>query len=361
MKSTTRMKSTNCAGAILLLLAILTPRSALAGPFVDPLDKPAAMSPLAQYSQLLAITRAGSRLVAAGMRGHVLYSTDDGRTWTQARVPVSVTLTALSFPAPEQGWAVGHSGVVLHTSDGGANWKLQLDGRRTAKDMIAFYEGLASGGDDAAARLVEELPINWQDGPEQPWLGAWFENEQHGFISGAFNLMLETRDGGQTWIPWTHRVDNPEALHLNAIEKIAAALYMPSERGVVFRMREGEERFSMLHTDYTGSFFGVCGDARVLLAYGLRGTVYASQDQGETWSALRPVIPVALTACARTAEGRFLLAAASGHIVTVGFDPNGLGSALQNGAPWPLLAGIALTSDGQPIAVGMGGIWRAGP
>jgi photosystem II stability/assembly factor-like uncharacterized protein len=344
----------SCCGFLLLLA------TQQRGSFVDPLDAPAQASPLAQHSQLLAITRAGNRLVVAGMRGHILYSDDEGRTWTQASVPVSVTLTALSFPTPQQGWAVGHSGVVLHTADGGRAGAA-LDGRRTAKDMIAFYEGLASGGDDAAARLVEELPINWQDGPEQPWLGAWFENEQHGFISGAFNLMLETRDGGQTWIPWTHRVDNPEALHLNAIEKIAAALYMPSERGVVFRMREGEERFSMLHTDYTGSFFGVCGDARVLLAYGLRGTVYASQDQGETWSALRPVIPVALTACARTAEGRFLLAAASGHIVTVGFDPNGLGSALQNGAPWPLLAGIALTSDGQPIAVGMGGIWRAGP
>ncbi|MBP8925015.1 MAG: glycosyl hydrolase [Pseudomonadales bacterium] len=355
------MKSIVCSTLVTCAFFLLLANpAAAAGAFVDPLDKPADLSPLAQYSQLLAITHAGSRLVVAGMRGHVLYSTDDGRTWTQARVPVSVTLTALSFPTPEYGWVVGHSGVVLHTSDGGANWERQLDGRRTAKDMIAFYQGLASEGDEAAARLAQELPINWQDGPEQPWLGVWFENEQHGFVSGAFNLMLETRDGGQSWTPWTHRVDNPEALHLNAIEKIASALYMPSERGVVFRMRAGEERFSMLHTEYTGSFFGICGDERVLLAYGLRGTVYASQDQGDTWTALRPTIPVALTACTRTADGRFLLAAVSGQVVTVGFDQNGPSSALQTGAPWPLVAGITLTSDGQPIAVGMGGIWRAG-
>ena len=355
------MKSIVCStfAAWVAALLLATP-AAVAGPFVDPLDKPADMSPLAQYSQLLAVTRAGSRLVAAGMRGHVLYSDDEGRTWVQARVPVSVTLTALSFPTPRQGWAVGHNGVVLHSADGGESWELQLDGRRTAKDMVAFYEGLARGGDEAAARLVQELPINWQDGPEQPWLGVWFENEQHGFVSGAFNLMLETRDGGLNWTPWTHRVENPEALHLNAIEKIGSALYMPSERGLVFRMREGEERFSPLQTAYAGSFFGICGDERVLLAYGLRGTVYASQDQGETWSMLRPAIPVALTACARTGDGRFLLAAASGHLVNVGFGPDGLAGAIQPGAPWPLLAGIALTTDGQPVGVGMGGIWRAG-
>ena len=341
-----------------VLASLLAAGPALAAPFVDPLDKPAEASPLAQYSQLIAITRAGKRLVAAGMRGHILYSDDEGRTWTQASVPVSVTLTALSFPTPQQGWAVGHSGVILHTADGGQTWARQLDGRSTAADMVGFYHGLAAGGDETAARLAEELPINWQDGPEQPWLGAWFADEQHGFVGGAFNLMLETRDGGNSWTPWTHRVDNPDALHLNAIERIGSALYMPSERGVVFRMREGEERFSALQTGYTGSFFGICGDERVLLAYGLRGTVYASLDQGASWSALRPAIPVALTACTRTADGRFLLAAASGHVVVVALDANGPVGMPQNGAPWPL-AGIALDADGKPLGVGMGGIWRS--
>ena len=341
-----------------LVASLLAAQPAVAVPFVDPLDKPAEASPLAPYSQLIAITRAGKRLVAAGMRGHILYSDDEGRTWTQASVPVSVTLTALSFPTPQQGWAVGHSGVILHTADGGQTWARQLDGRSTAADMVGFYHGLAVGGDETAARLAEELPINWQDGPEQPWLGAWFADEQHGFVGGAFNLMLETRDGGNSWTPWTHRVDNPDALHLNAIERIGSALYMPSERGVVFRMREGEERFSALQTGYTGSFFGICGDERVLLAYGLRGTVYASLDQGANWSALRPAIPVALTACTRTADGRFLLAAASGHVVVVALDANGPVGMPQNGAPWPL-AGIALGADGKPLGVGMGGIWRS--
>ena len=186
------------ATAALLLAVVLGAAPVFAGGFVDPLDAPALASPRAAHSQLLAIVRAGNRLVTAGMRGHVLYSDDEGLSWTQATVPVSVTLTALAFPTAQQGWAVGHSGVVLHTGDGGATWELQFDGRRAPAEMIGFYAGLAAGGNDAAARLAEELPINWQDGPEQPWLGVWFENERHGFVAGAFDLMLETQDGGRS-------------------------------------------------------------------------------------------------------------------------------------------------------------------
>ena len=89
------------------LLSLLLALPAAASSFVDPLDAPAEPSPLSANAQLLAIARAGDRLVTAGMRGHVLYSDDDGLTWTQAKVPVSVTLTAVYFPTPQQGWAAG--------------------------------------------------------------------------------------------------------------------------------------------------------------------------------------------------------------------------------------------------------------
>ena len=81
--------------------------------YVDVLDLPAKASALAQRSPLLDLARAGSRLVAVGQRGHILYSDDEGGRWQQARVPVSSDLNAVTFPTPEQGWAVGGDGVVL--------------------------------------------------------------------------------------------------------------------------------------------------------------------------------------------------------------------------------------------------------
>jgi len=59
------------------------------------------------------------RLVGVGSRGHVLTSDVRGKTWLQRPVPVSTDLVAVNFPTANQGWAVGHDGVALSSTDGG--------------------------------------------------------------------------------------------------------------------------------------------------------------------------------------------------------------------------------------------------
>ena len=46
---------------------------------------------------LLDIDKAGDRLVAVGERGFVLYSDDEGATWTARPTPVTRTLTGVAF------------------------------------------------------------------------------------------------------------------------------------------------------------------------------------------------------------------------------------------------------------------------
>ena len=92
------------------------------GAWRDVLDVPAVKSPLATRSLLNGLARAGDRIVAVGQRGHVLYSDDDGKTWQQAAVPLTSDLVAVHFPTLSTGWAVGHDGVILRTTDSGANW-----------------------------------------------------------------------------------------------------------------------------------------------------------------------------------------------------------------------------------------------
>ena len=46
---------------------------------------------------LLDVASAGSRLVAVGQRGHIIFSDDQGKTWTQAKVPTRALLTAIYF------------------------------------------------------------------------------------------------------------------------------------------------------------------------------------------------------------------------------------------------------------------------
>ncbi|MEJ2467297.1 MAG: YCF48-related protein, partial [Candidatus Thiodiazotropha sp.] len=97
------------------------------------MDRPALTSAKAEQATLLAVTRAGPRLVAAGERGIILTSDDNGASWQQAKVPTSVNLIALRFVDAKRGWAVGHMGIVLHSEDGGLTWRKQLDGVEAAR------------------------------------------------------------------------------------------------------------------------------------------------------------------------------------------------------------------------------------
>jgi photosystem II stability/assembly factor-like uncharacterized protein len=84
----------------------------------DPAARPSVIEPLAVKSLMLDLARAGPRVFAVGERGHVLYSSDEGRSWTQVQVPGSANLNAVYFSDATHGWAVGHAEMILRTTDG---------------------------------------------------------------------------------------------------------------------------------------------------------------------------------------------------------------------------------------------------
>jgi photosystem II stability/assembly factor-like uncharacterized protein len=278
--------------------------------FVDPLDVPAARSPLSAQRLLTAVAFAGPRIVAAGQRGHVVFSDDQGKSWTQAEVPVSSDLTGLSFPTAQRGWAVGHDGIVLATADGGRTWQRQLDGRSISA-LLAAAAG-APGVDEA---VKQQLAFLQQKGPDLPLLDVWFDDEKSGFAIGAFNLVLRTFDGGATWAPWVDRTDNPKGLHLYSIRRAAGALWIAGEQGLVLQLDPAAQRFVARATPYQGSYFGVTGDDKVVVVFGLRGNVFESSDAGASWRKVETGLEVALTGGARAGEHGLVLASAAGQIL----------------------------------------------
>ncbi|MCE4071509.1 MULTISPECIES: WD40/YVTN/BNR-like repeat-containing protein [Pseudomonas] len=285
----------------------------------DPLFVPARPSHLAQTSQLVDITRAGDRIVTVGWRGHILYSDDQGNSWAQAQVPVSVDLTAVSFPSPSKGWAVGHGGVILHSEDGGATWIKQQDGFLTHKLLEDFYrkrlEHASEEQKPEFENLLAQVQLNYGTGPEQPWLDVWFDDEMHGYVVGTFNLILETRDGGLSWIPLMEQIDNPEALHLDAIARIGGELYIASERGTIFRLDPQENRFATLQTGYLGTLFGIVGNRDVVVVYGLRGNAFRSTDQGRSWAQINTGTKSTLIGATNFKNERIALVSQAGQLL----------------------------------------------
>jgi photosystem II stability/assembly factor-like uncharacterized protein len=340
-----------------------TPSVANAAPVADPLERPALTTPKAARASMLAVTRAGERLVAVGERGLVLLSDDDGRNWRQAPVPVSVTLTAVAFPTAQQGWAVGHSGVVLHTEDGGQTWRKQLDGAKAAQMALDAAQAAAAAapGDKAAQNELAAAQRRMQDGPDKPFLALHFADEKNGFIAGAYGLLFATSDGGVTWLSRIAATDNPQGMNLYAVTGRGATVYLAGERGFFARSEDGGKHFVRIKAPYEGSWFTLAlpASGQVFLG-GLRGNAWLYDEQRMAFTQSQVPSPVSFTSVLALADSRLLFVNQAGQVLES--RDGGRTLALRMRPPGAPLAALAPAREADTlIGAGFGGVMRLTP
>lgn len=255
-----KKKLKNLAAPIVLACALVgSGLEASAGP--APLKAvPAAESPIATRAPMLSAVWAGTRAVAVGANGVILLSDDQGATFRQAKhVPVSSTLTGVSFADDKKGWAVGQWGVILATSDGGETWSVQ--------------------------RLETD--------EDRPLFAVHFFDASHGVAVGLWSLVLVTDDGGKNWM--VQHMEPPigsKKADLNLLGLFADAkglVYATAERGQVLQSGNRGRNWRYLDTGHKGSLWtGAALEDGVLLVGGQRGALLRSEDGGLSWK------PVAL-------------------------------------------------------------------
>lgn len=248
---------------------------------------PAERTPFATTQMMLAVARAGTRIVAVGDRGVVLLSDDDGASFRQARlVPAQAALTTVAFADARTGIAGGQWGVLLRTDDGGETWRL----------------------------LRSDL------GTDRPIFSVTYVGPDHAIAVGLWSLLLETRDGGASWQerqlappPGSTRAD----LNLTCIFGNGRTLFITAEGGKLLRSDDRGASWAYVETGYAGTFWtGTVLRDGTLLIGGLRGTIYSSTDRGSSWRPVPTDRRSSVTAFAQTADGRVVASALDGVVLT---------------------------------------------
>lgn len=328
-------------------LGAFSASTAWPAPISHALDRPAIIVQRAAQSMLLGMAQAGKRLVAVGERGVVVVSDGDADKWRQVATPVSVTLTAVRFADDQHGYAVGHSGTVLFTANGGDTWTSVLDGRQAARISLAAAQ---ASGNAAALRDAERQVA---DGADKPLLDLLVFDAKRVLVIGAYGMAYSTTDGGKSWNTLAERLDNPRGLHLYAIRQHGERILVSGEQGLVRLSRDGGQTFTPIKTPYDGSFFTAeLPSAEEIVVAGLRGNLLRSHDGGASWKQTTTSDAASITGSLRRADGSLVLVNQAGMVLT---ENKGALVAL-NRTPLPSLTGIFANPEGSLLALSVQGI-----
>lgn len=345
----------------------------------DPLATPSLITNRAQEGLLLDISRIGQRLVAVGEQGHVVYSDDSGKSWTQAKTPSSVTLTSVYFSSNTLGWAVGHDGLILHSKDAGENWVKQFDGYRANSAMVEAARKVkaqaqrqlesAEQSDDLNAidqaeeflenttYALEDAQYDQSSGSTKPFLDVWFYDANIGFAVGAYGMVFHTDDGGKNWIDWSSKLDNSNRLHINGITMVGPrSLIIVGEQGLILRSDDMGNSWSSLPSPYDGSYFGVTAVDDNVLVFGLRGNLYHSTDGGIEWQKVKTQSEQTLMAGITKSDKTLALVGNGGSVILLNRRSDNPKSII---LPSRInSAAIVQAPDGNLVIVGEGGAVR---
>lgn len=221
---------------------------------------------------------------------------------------VNPTLTGSAFHdvvfiSPQEGWAVGENGIVVHTSDSGNTWTIQptpvdypaplLSLAFINKDTLYAVGGVfgrtfalkSSNGGNVWIDATNDFP---QGGlrkicikNESVWVARWGRNP---------NLSV-SYDRCQTW----HHDTIGEGTLLNDILVVDDSIVIVcGDQGYIGKTTIDDEIW--VNNRRSGVFIKLSYTSRMLYALGMRGQLESSDDKGDTWENIFSISGIQLNA-----------------------------------------------------------------
>jgi photosystem II stability/assembly factor-like uncharacterized protein len=143
-----------------------------------------------------------------GHYGTILHTDDGGSNWKLLSNVTTNDLFGICFTDAEIGTAVGDSGTILRSTDGGTNWIMQPSGITAKLRDVAFYNaniGTACGDYGAIIRTTNGGK-DWMrktSGAVKHLWGVWNMGTSVSIVVGDSGTILRSDDDGETWMNQT--------------------------------------------------------------------------------------------------------------------------------------------------------------
>lgn len=183
--------------------------------------------------------------------------------------------------------AVGNTGVVYRSFNGGQTWTNRTLGNKHLRDVVARNLTIWVAGDSGKVYSSVNSGGAWSlfVAPGAPDLRALaFPSDNIGYVVGALGSIYKTTDGGATWSPQTSGTAN----RLNAVRfRDDLTGYAAGAAGTLLKTTDGGATWVTLSTGVSGDLRSVDYFGSTVWAVGNDGLALRSTDDGVSLDAVK--------------------------------------------------------------------------
>lgn len=247
-------------------------------------------------AKLRAISFADANVgTAVGDSGVILHTLDGGATWTRQTSGTTEILSGVSFADRNKGFVVGPSGIQLETTDGGATW-IQQSGPGTSLKWAVTFVDTTSGtmvGDGVHRTTDGGLTWARQNGGGFSNWAVSFADVNRGCVLGQAPIgrgtaphLFVTSNGGASWVgdrTWSNQ--GAATTRFNGVSAIptsgAFEFTLVGDGGTIWRgptyqtAQPSVTTANLLAVDFADTDNGI--------AVGAGGTIVHTTNGGATW------------------------------------------------------------------------------
>ncbi len=271
---------------------------------IELLETASIPSNLVSKNIITSLTKStNENVLAVGERGHIV-NWQSQNNYHQEISPVSLLLTDVIVLSNGNKLAIGHDGAIISSPKNTDVWHKLFDGFKLTKLKIALLEKQIALANKVIESLTDENEIEdanfaledlefaledaqnaGKTGPNLPLLSVTQTKNGSIIVTGAYGTLLKSTDLGITWKLSGNLLNNPDKYHLNSITSDNERTYIVGEQGLAYTSKDNGNSWQSISTPYNGSLFGILSQKKStnLIAFGLKGNYFVSNNQGENW------------------------------------------------------------------------------